>query len=244
MPHVPGHIANWDELQFGPAGASAVMGSGFDATGTAVPNTGLGGQIDWRATRTPSDDWSQFMLGVGPGMRRAPVQSMRDRLMTRYALASPYQDWTGATTPTFGSYLSGGPGDFASPAALQAQARMAAQVGGMSQQDFGQQMIAAGGPTTEAGRRLALMGSTFNPLQGGSASNMGAVAHLLALQRPATAGGGYGGAYQGGMASAIQNAMNAMYQTRQATGYDPNSFLSWYLGQAFPEPEENGNNGT
>ena len=40
MSHVPGHIANWDELQFGPAGASAVMGSGFDATGTAVPNTG------------------------------------------------------------------------------------------------------------------------------------------------------------------------------------------------------------
>ena len=73
MPHVPGHIADWDQLQFGPAGASAVMGSGFDAEGTALgAPTGLGGQIDWRATRTPSDDWSQFMLGVGPGMRRAP----------------------------------------------------------------------------------------------------------------------------------------------------------------------------
>ncbi len=229
MPHVPGHIADWDQLQFGPAGASAVMGSGFDATGTAVPNTGLGGQIDWRATRTPSDDWSQFMLGVGPGMRRAPVQSMRDRLMTRYALAAPYQDWSGATTPTFGSYLAAGPGGFASPAALQERARMAAQVGGMSQQDFGQALIDAGGPTTEAGRRLAQIGSTFNPLQGGSASNMGAVANLLALQRAG------GGAYQGGMASAIQNAMNAMYQTRQAAGYDPNSFLSWYMNTAFPE---------
>jgi len=51
------------------------------------------------------------------------------------------------------------------------------------------------------------------------------VANLLALQR------GGGGQYQGRMAGAIQDAIQAMAASRFGQGYDPGSFLNWYLQQ-------------
>lgn len=215
MPHEPGHyepIFDW----------STSWGEG------GVPGAieGMAEAVDWEAMRDPAKDWQQFMLGITPGVQRAPIQNMRDRLMTRYALAQPYMYGQGGT-PSFAGYLAGGPGQQADLATLRERARYAGEVGGLGLGEFGERFEALG-PETEGARRLALMASTFNPLMGGNVSNQVAAANLLAQQRAG------GGTFQGQMGEALRRAMSALYATRETKGYDPNTFLNWYMNTTSP----------
>jgi hypothetical protein len=215
MPHEFGHFS-W--------GDNPVDTGAFGIGGVAGAIGGLESDIDWAQLRTPEQDWQQFMLGVSPGMQRAPLGQMQNQLMARYALAQPFQ-----TDPSFAGFLAGGPTGQADYNTLRTRAQTAATVAGLSQEDYGNQLMDAGGPTTEAGRRLAIMARTFNPLQGGSTGNQAAIASMLAAQR------GQGlGTYQGAVGNAIQRAMSAMYTARQAGGYDPNTFLNWYMNMTNP----------
>ena len=187
------------------------------------------GDVDWAQMRSPEQDWQQFMLSVAPGMNRAPMNQMRDQLMSRYALAQPYN-----TDQSFAGFLAAGPDPQADYATLRNRARSAADVAGYSQDTYANKLMELGGPGTEEGRRLALLGATFNPLQGGSTGNQAAIANMLAAQRGPTSTGAAGGRYQGGVGDAIQRAMSSMYTARQARGYDPNTFLDWYMNMTAP----------
>ena len=210
--------------------------------GAAGAFTDLAPDIDWAQMRTPTQDWQQFMLGVAPGMQRAPMQEMGQRLRARYALASPYMENAvcGGYEPSFAQFLSGGIAGQADYNTLRSRAQAAANIAGLSQADYANQLMEAGGPGSAAGRRLAMQAASFNPLQGGSTANQAAIANLLALQR----GPGQGtGSYQGAVGDAIQRAMSSMYTARQAAGYDPNTFLNWYMGMTNPATT-NGNGAT
>jgi hypothetical protein len=206
-------------------GANPYPTGAFGAGGVGSAIDPFGGNIDWAQLRTPEQDWQQFMLGVAPGMQRAPIQSMGNQLRARYELAQPYM----GATPSFAGFLAGGPSGQADYNTLRTRAQTAADVAGLSQEDYANQLMQLGGPGTEAGRRLALTASNFNPLQGGSTGNQAAIAQMLARQR------GQGeGTYQGVVGDAIQRAMSSMYTARQAQGYDPNTFLNWYMGMTNP----------
>ena len=215
----------------GPNGATPYTTGDWGTGGAADAFTDLAPDIDWAQMRTPTQDWQQFMLGVAPGMQRAPMQEMGQRLRARYALASPYLETAvgGGYEPSFAQFLAGGPTGQADYATLRARAQTAADIAELSQADYATQLMEAGGPGSVAGRRLAMQAASFNPLQGGSTANQAAIANLLALQR------GQGlGSYQGAVGDAIQRAMSAMYTARQAEGYDPNTFLNWYMGMTNP----------
>jgi hypothetical protein len=217
MPHELGHFS-W--------GTDPVTTGAFGAGGVSGAAGLLESDIDWAQMRTPTQDWQQFMLGVAPGMQRAPLQQMGNQLQARYALAQPFL----GDEPSFAGFLAGGPAGQADYDTLRARAQSAANIAELSRQDYANQLMQAGGPGTEAGRRLAMQAANFNPLQGGSTGNQAAIANMLAMQR----GQGQTGTYQGAMGNAIQRAMNAMYTARQAQGYDPNTFLNWYMGMTNP----------
>lgn len=215
MPHEIGHFS-W--------GTNPVDTGAFGTGGVGGAAGLLGADIDWTQMRTPSQDWQQFMLGVAPGMQRAPLQQMGNQLQARYALAQPFM-----SDPSFAGFLASGQTGQADYNTLRERAQTAANVAELSQEAYANQLMQAGGPTSDAGRRLAIQAATFNPLQGGSTGNQAAIANMLAMQR------GQGqGTYQGAVGNAIQRAMNAMYTARQAQGYDPNTFLNWYMGMTNP----------
>ena len=218
MPHIPGHDWSWGEGDITNA-----------AFGTATPGgmaTDLAGDIDWAQMRTPGQDWEAFTMGLTPDMNRIPLQNMRNQLMTRYALANPFQ---GDLPQSFAGWMGATPrAQQASGAELRARAQTAANVAGYSENEYLDALAAVGGPSTAAGRALAMQAQTWNPGQGGSAANQQAAAQLLALQRAG------GGTYQGAMGNAMQRAMNAMYRRRAQEGQDPNTFLQWYLNQTAP----------
>jgi hypothetical protein len=231
MPHGEGH--SW-------WGDSPIVSGAFGAADMAARAEDLAGDIDWAQMRTPVQDWQAFTMGITPNMNRIPLQNMRNQLMTRYALANPFgvSGVNAAGDPTlqgdlpqsFAGWLGGtGVADQADLATLRNRAAYAAEIAGLSEEDYTGRLATAGGVGTAAGRRLATAAGTWNPIQGGSASNQQAVAQLLAMQRAG------GGTYQGAMGNAIQRAMNAMYTAREQRGQDPNTFLAWYMGLADQE---------
>jgi len=150
------------------------------------------------------------------------LQDLRGQLETRYQLR-------GAPGQTFSSFVGarapGLEGDYLTRQALGARAAEAARIGGMSEDEFGAYQMQVV-PESEEWLRRASLRDYFDPAsQTGRANQMG-VANLLALQR------GGGGQYQGRMAGAIQDAIQAMAATRFGQGHDPGSFLNWYLQQS------------
>ena len=182
---------------------------------------------DLAGYRTPDMDWQNLMRNVGrTWSSRVPLQDLRSQLETRYQLEqTPGQTFSGF----LGSKLPAGGGGYASrmylsPEALRDRAAEAVRFGGMSEDEFGAYQMQVV-PESEEWLRRASLRDYFDPAsQTGRANQMG-VANLLALQR------GGGGQYQGRMAGAIQDAIQAMAASRFGQGYDPGSFLNWYLQQ-------------
>ena len=174
--------------------------------------------------RTPDMDWQDLMRNVGrTWSSRVPLQDLRSQLETRYQLAqTPGQTFSGF----LGSRIPGSGGGYLTQQALRDRAEEAARFGGMSIDEYGDYQTSVGGPESQLGLESASLRDYFEPAsQTGRANQMGA-ANLLALQR-----GGGGGQYQGRMAGAIQDAIQAMAASRFGQGHDPGSFLNWYLSQ-------------
>ena len=190
------------------------------------------GSFDWEQEQTPEQQFRQYaMLQFTPGEARRALYSQHRPLLQRYLLRTPLESGAGGFGAPGGGFRQyaqtlGAQGAGPTPlslAELRARAREAADIGQLTGQQF-------------AESDPSLAGQFYRSQYGtgrDAMPNQLALAQTLALARPDTQAGGYGGMYGGVLGRAITGALEEMYENYVAQTPTGN-FLDWYLQRTAP----------